>query len=242
MITYTTILHKAREKLGLSLNEYALVDIIYQLQNNPASKHKGWCYSSKNYLGKCIGVSEQAVHGMLNRLYDKGLLEKQEETKHIKATKRWYDLVVVMRKSMNTKESLASLKKVESDTKETLVDDTKESLVNNNIRDKDIDIDNKDYVLIGEKLERIVEKYNALFDKSCRTTAGRKSKLKTRLETYSLDEILKAVKNASKNKFYSGRNDRKWVMGLDYLLRNDENIDRLLNLEIQSSSPKKILT
>ena len=34
MITYTTILHQAREELGLSLNEYALADIIYHLQNN----------------------------------------------------------------------------------------------------------------------------------------------------------------------------------------------------------------
>lgn len=134
MITYTTILHQARDELGLSLNEYALADIIYHLQNNPTSEHKGWCYSSKKYLGKCIGVSEQAVHGILNKLYETGLLEKQEETKHIRATDKWYKCVVLMKESMDTKESLAILKKVESNTKETLVQNTKESLVNNNKR------------------------------------------------------------------------------------------------------------
>lgn len=132
MITYTTILHQAREELNLSLNEYALADIIYQLQNNPTSEYKGWCYSSKAYLGKCIGVSEQAVHGILNKLYEKGLIEKQEETKHIRATDKWYKCVILMKESMNTKETLGTLKKVESDTKETLVQDTKETLVNNN--------------------------------------------------------------------------------------------------------------
>ena len=32
MITYTTIIHQAREELGLSLHEYAILDIIYLFQ------------------------------------------------------------------------------------------------------------------------------------------------------------------------------------------------------------------
>lgn len=163
MITYTTILHQARDELGLSLNEYALADIIYQLQNNPTSEHKGWCYSSKKYLGKCIGVSEQAVHGILNKLYESGLLEKQEETKHIRATDKWYRCVVLMKESMNAKESLAILKKVESDTKETLVGNTKESLVNNNKRDNNkINIESISYLedIPIRDIEEFTTKFN----------------------------------------------------------------------------------
>ena len=134
-ITYTTIIHQAREKLGLSLNEYAVVDIIYQLQNNPNSSHPGWCYASKKTLGDCVGISEQAIHSILKKLYDKGYLEKQDETKHIRANSTWYNTVVAMKSELkeNTKETLVTLKKLEPNTKETLVDDTKETLVNNNI-------------------------------------------------------------------------------------------------------------
>ena len=146
MITYTTIIHQAREKLGLSLNEYAVADIIYHLQNNPSSQHKGWCYISKKSLGECIGVSEQATHGILNKLYKKGLLENEGKSIHntlIRVTEKWYSCVINMKNKIepNTKESLVYskiLKKVEEDTKESLVPDTKETLVNNNIRDKNI--------------------------------------------------------------------------------------------------------
>lgn len=138
MITYTTIIHQAREELGLSLHEYAILDIIYQLQNNPDSEHKGWCYASKKYIGECIGISEQSVHGILNKLYKTDLLEKQEDTKHIRTTAKWYQNVVLMKDNINTKESLVTLKKVESNTKETLVKNTKETLVYNNIYNNNI--------------------------------------------------------------------------------------------------------
>ena len=36
-ITYTTILHSARENLGITTNEYCVADIIYHLSNNPKS-------------------------------------------------------------------------------------------------------------------------------------------------------------------------------------------------------------
>jgi len=140
MITYTTIIHQAREQLGLSLNEYAIADIIYQLQNNPDSLHPGWCYASKKTLGNCIGVSEQAVHSILRKLYDKGYIEKQDETKHIRANSNWYNTVILMKNQMDkdTKETLATLKKLESNTKETLVGHTKETLVYNNSIDNNI--------------------------------------------------------------------------------------------------------
>lgn len=166
MITYTTIIHQAREELGLSLNEYALADIIYQLQNSPTSKYEGWCYSSKAYLGKCIGVSEQAVHGILNKLYEKELLENEGKVTHnslIRVTQRWYECVINIKNQIkpNTKESLVStkiLKKVEYDTQETLVSDAKETLVNNNKRyNNNINIYNNISYLTNLPLEDVKE-------------------------------------------------------------------------------------
>lgn len=134
MITYTTIIHQAREELGLSLNEYAVADIIYQLQNNPDSLHPGWCYASKETLGICVGVSKQAIHSILKKLYERGYLEKQEGTKHIRANSSWYNIVISTKSDINkySKESLPIVKKVYSEGKETLLQDSKESLPNNN--------------------------------------------------------------------------------------------------------------
>jgi DNA-binding transcriptional ArsR family regulator len=113
-------------------------------------------------LGECIGVSEQSVHSILKKLYDKGYIEKQEETKHVRASSKWYDTVVLMKSKINTKESLATLKKVEPDTKESLAQDTKESLVNNNIRDNNKIINTLSYLeeIPEEDIKEFVSEYN----------------------------------------------------------------------------------
>lgn len=132
-INYTTINHVARQQLGLSLNEYCLVDLIYNLSNNPSNKMLGWCYASKTTLGEMLGLSEQSIHALLRKLETKKLVIKNPVTKHLKVKQDWYDMVIIK----NTKESLATLKKVEPETKESLVRHTKESLDNKDIYNKD---------------------------------------------------------------------------------------------------------
>jgi len=134
-------MHQAREKLGLSLNEYALADIIYQLQNNPTSDHMGWCYASKKTLGNCVGLSERAVYKTLNRLEKEGLIEKQEKTKHLRATSRWYEYIVSMKKQL-TAESAHTMHKVQSNYAQNAVEDTAQSSYNNNKIDNYINKDN----------------------------------------------------------------------------------------------------
>ncbi len=51
---YTLILHKARNKLGLTNNEYILCDTIHKLKNN--SKFPGWCYATKETLGQILDI------------------------------------------------------------------------------------------------------------------------------------------------------------------------------------------
>jgi len=128
-LNFTTINHIARKELELSMNEYAVADLVYHLSNNPKNETPGWCYSGKKNMGKMIDLSEQSVHKILNSLIVKKLIEKHQETKHLRATSKWYEIVVA-------KESLVGLKKVEPVAKESLVG-AKESLVghiyNNNI-------------------------------------------------------------------------------------------------------------
>jgi len=136
ILTYTVVLHQARKKLQLTLNEYCFVDTIYHLQNNPSSKIKGWCYASKTVLGDYIGISEQSAHSIANKTIKMGLIEKDPDTRYLRATQLWYENVVLLRlhsrNLRDTKESLATYSRKFSRTLKKVEPKTKESLVNSN--------------------------------------------------------------------------------------------------------------
>lgn len=94
-INFTTINHVARIKMGLSLVEYCLADLIYNLSNSPKSSIPGWCYASKKTLSKNLDISEREVFRIVNKLIEKKLIEKQEDTNYLKITIDWYQLVVI---------------------------------------------------------------------------------------------------------------------------------------------------
>lgn len=86
-----------------------------------------------------------------------------------------------------------------------------------------------------EKLEKskeidvFIDKFNECFGKSYKVTNGRTIKLKVRLKVYKMDQILKAVENLSRSPWHVGVNDRGWQANPDFLIRNDEQIDKWLN-------------
>ena len=49
---------------------------------------------------------------------------------------------------------------------------------------------------------------------------------------FTLEEILKALDNLSKSEFHQGDNDRGWKADPDFLIRNDEQIDKWLNTDL----------
>src|SRR3989304_6342828 len=73
---YTTIIHPIRKALMLSMNEYAVLDSIYQLSNN--KKFKGWCIKSKESLAKDLDLSERTIHYMIEGLVKKTLIIKNK--------------------------------------------------------------------------------------------------------------------------------------------------------------------
>ena len=60
----------------LSMNEYAVLDSIYQLSNN--KKFKGWCIKSKESLAKDLDLSERTIHYMIEGLVKKTLIIKNK--------------------------------------------------------------------------------------------------------------------------------------------------------------------
>lgn len=91
---YTTILHDARVSLGLSLNEYCIADCIHRFASNPDSKVPGWCYASKQYMAGELGLTKEWVIKTISRLEEKGLLEKSEDGRLLRMTKKWFVAVI----------------------------------------------------------------------------------------------------------------------------------------------------
>ena len=97
---YTTIIHQIRIELDLSCNEYCVADMVFSLSNNPDSKVQGWCYASKQTIGDFMGIHERRIRTIIDRLVEKGLLEKDEDTKYLRTTSLWYQSVVLERLKM----------------------------------------------------------------------------------------------------------------------------------------------
>lgn len=79
---YTTIIHPLRKALNLSMNEYCVMDTIYQLSNN--TKYGGWCTKSKERISKDLDLSRRTIVYIINTLINKGLIERNKENDFLK--------------------------------------------------------------------------------------------------------------------------------------------------------------
>lgn len=100
---------------------------------------------------------------------------------------------------------------------------------NNNENNKDNE--NKRYNTVPAKADTslYLDTFNQLTGRNFEVTLGRTTKLKKRLKTYTMDQILTALRNMVSDPFYTGENDRSWSADPDFLIKSDEQIDRFLN-------------
>ncbi len=79
----------------------------------------------------------------------------------------------------------------------------------------------------------VLEKFNQLTGKNYRMTPEKQKQLKTRFEKFSFEELEQAIKNRLNDPSSMGKNkDGKiWAHDWDSLFRNNENVDRALNLK-----------
>lgn len=93
---YTLVLHSARKKLDVSINEYCFADTVHKLSSTH-SPIPGWCFAAKEQLGQSLGLSRQSIHSMIKRLQAKGLIEVQPETGYLRSTQLWLDTVEIVK-------------------------------------------------------------------------------------------------------------------------------------------------
>lgn len=101
-LNYTTINHDARVRLGLTVNEYCVLDLIHNLATNPKNTQMGWCYAKKETIAGYLDLGRATVFRAINKGLESGLLEKHpEQPALIKATSSWYETVVIKVESQN---------------------------------------------------------------------------------------------------------------------------------------------
>lgn len=265
-INYTTIHHNSRKELGLSMVEYAIADLIYNLQNHTRSRLRGWCYASKPTMAALLGVSRRTVFNTIDALVKKEIAERNDKG-YLKTTDKWYKTAVLRLSSAE----VALVQELHGGSAEVaLVDGVNSATIapNNKIIENKIDNKNplppkgRDGVSPMKhmgKTQKVVppeENPNARTiansansaeinlwenffehykkesgEKRVLASDGRKSKFKTRLKLFSVDDLKLAVTNAFADSFYSGDNDTGWRANIDYILRSDEIVDRLMRLK-----------
>ncbi len=106
-LNYTTINHDARVRLGLTINEYCVFDLIHNLATNPKNTQMGWCYARKETLGSYLDLGRATVFRAINKGLSLRLLEKHpDQPALIKATSNWFDEVMIKTESQNETASI----------------------------------------------------------------------------------------------------------------------------------------
>jgi Helix-turn-helix domain len=162
---YTTIIHQIRLDLELSCNEYCVADIIYHLSNNPTAKVQGWCYASKDHIADFMGLHRTAVYKIINKLIDLDLVIKDDDTKWLKTTEKWYKTVVIERIKNSSSKSLRTVEKSDYTPSQKATPSSSKSLhniyIDNNNDIKEIEPTPKeqaeDFFSNPEKQEQLIE-------------------------------------------------------------------------------------
>lgn len=160
---------------------------------------RGSFITGRNVLSKELGISSQSIRTSLTKL-------KSTNELTIKTTNK-YSVVTVS--NYNTYQQVTSQPPHKQPT-------TNQQLTTTNKDNKD----NK------KDIETFISHFNTRFSKRYQETKGRELKLKARLKTYTMDQLLEAIDKLSESKFHIGQNDNNWEADPDFLLRSDEQVDK----------------
>jgi len=222
---HTAIANEIIEALiraGLNGTEFSVA--LYVLR-----KTYGWQKKedeiSLTQFEKAIPVSRQSIINAIKNLKLVKILLLAKQGDHFQTANRYrfnkdYDSWELVKKSRLVKKSLleASQNSYKKLVKKSLP--TKETI-------------QKKY----KKKESIFDFYEKCFKTKkiiLRDDKTRIVKLNKRLEKFTIKQIKEAIKNYSKNNFYSG--DNGWIADIDWILESDKRIEKGINLK-----PKNVM-
>lgn len=221
---------KIKEAFKLSHVETLIYGFIRFYKINSQNKF----YFTNAQLGEVVGCSESTAEKAMANLIKKGLLRVGYRVKSGGGKIRFVNsLLAEIGNSEPPKTEVQNLQKRRINKNKI-----NKNKINNTEREKETVFvpvktgtspSKTSFNWKEEYGEKYIRGFNELFGSNYRLTPSRKEKLKTRFKTYTTEEISKALVNLSESKFHQGHNDRNWRADPDFLIRNDEMVDKWLN-------------
>lgn len=97
---YTMVLHDVREKLGLSVNTYVVIDAVHKLSHSDLNHF--WCTVSKDKLADFLGLGRRTVFRSIDEAFENNLMEKNDRG-DLRTTQKWVDTVELYTSEWNKK-------------------------------------------------------------------------------------------------------------------------------------------
>lgn len=126
----------------------------------------------------------------------------------------------------NKTDSKPTIDRQQTDSRPTLY---KEKNKNKSRKENNI----KDISSGRDVAEHLISVFNQATGKNYSPTSKRCKLISDRLGSFPSEQLEKAAMNVAKSPFHMGKNDRGWSADPDWLFRNDENVDKMLNLEVK---------
>ena len=105
MLRFTHIYEIARQRMGLSRDEYALCNYVATWASNPKSTRAGWCDRTFDQKAAFIGITKRGVIKMQQRLVALDLIEKDPLTSYTRTTVAWFDTVMAAKNAEHDEQS-----------------------------------------------------------------------------------------------------------------------------------------
>lgn len=96
---FCTIYHPIRVELGLTVNEYVIIDGINQLSHKPDHP---WCTTSKDAMEEFTGISRRTIFRAIEKGIENELLEKNERG-DLRTTMKWIHAVMLYKQKTTKK-------------------------------------------------------------------------------------------------------------------------------------------
>ncbi len=164
------------------------------------TNEKGFCWATNQYFANLYSINKSTVSKLLSQLKEYGYINI--ELIRNKETKQVEKRII------------------------TLLTNSPIGIVKNDNPPMDKK-DSKEYYKYSNIIKEYYNSKNC-FPKIIKMTKNRKEKMVSRLEEIGYEEFIKAIDIASKSKFLTGKNDKKWKMDFDWLVKNDNNIMKVL--------------
>lgn len=202
------------------------------------------CYKSNAKLAERLSVSPRTVQRLLSTLKELGYIVEESfdgRKRQLRAVRD--DPTQQGRHDKNDMSETSSMS-----YKEHILDNTESTNVDSS-RNRDTTTSSKSSTssISLQEMEGVFNHYIQVYGRDVsRNKFNDKKKrwIRARLKLFTVSQLKEAISNGYKDEFYGGRSvgrdGRTWCPDFEWFMRNDEHIERMLNLQTESEEDREL--